>query len=259
MCAFPISKQYHNHSQAHNPAESGAEMHDAGDKEESFQARTNSPELHPLMAVTPLNAASALNNPNGTHTERNAPIRSGIDDGFLPPANPNGGSPRNGEDDEGPTVTPPREGPREREDPGGREWPAREFPVPDLGHIPRGRGGVDINVYAHKKTLAQGMMDLALLSANANQLRYVLDTGPDHPYYYVGLLVVGVGLILNSRYNIRHLQDVRMADIVNNTTVLGIFFVTMLNVFISAFGVGDVPKTPSLPGDSALPDRLVDS
>jgi hypothetical protein len=32
-----------------------------------------------------------------------------------------------------------------------------------------------LNLYQQKKLIAQGMMDLALLSANANQLRYVLD------------------------------------------------------------------------------------
>lgn len=59
----------------------------------------------------------------------------------------------------------------------------------DLESIP------DINVYQHKKTLAQGMMDLALFSANANQLRYVLESG-SHMYYYPGLTLIGISLIL---------------------------------------------------------------
>jgi hypothetical protein len=58
------------------------------------------------------------------------------------------------------------------------------------------RRGVDINVYQHKKTLAQGMMDLALLSANANQLRYVLESGGNHPYYYPSLVMISMSLIL---------------------------------------------------------------
>ena len=62
------------------------------------------------------------------------------------------------------------------------------------------RRGVDINVYQHKKTLAQGMMDLALLSANANQLRYVLESGGDHPYYYPSLVMISMSLILQVRY-----------------------------------------------------------
>lgn len=53
-------------------------------------------------------------------------------------------------------------------------------------------------------------MDLALVSANTNQLRYVMDIGDKHPYYYtsIGLiltslvmqLIVGLALLYNSRY-----------------------------------------------------------
>lgn len=54
----------------------------------------------------------------------------------------------------------------------------------------------DINVYQQKKNLAQGMMDLALLSANANQLRYVLESYARHPYYWFSLISISVSLIL---------------------------------------------------------------
>lgn len=60
---------------------------------------------------------------------------------------------------------------------------------PDLESIP------DVNVYQHKKTLAQGMMDLALFSANANQLRYVLESSM-HPYYYSGICLISISLVL---------------------------------------------------------------
>ncbi|KAJ8978426.1 hypothetical protein NQ317_019664 [Molorchus minor] len=71
----------------------------------------------------------------------------------------------------------------------------------------------DVNFYQHKKTLAQGMMDLALFSANANQLRYVLETFSRHPYYYPSIIfigislvlqvAVGIGLIWNATYNVK--------------------------------------------------------
>ncbi|KAH8378721.1 hypothetical protein KR009_000924 [Drosophila setifemur] len=107
----------------------------------------------------------------------------------------------------------------------------------------------DVNAYQQKKTLAQGMMDLALLSANANQLRYVLETNTSHPYFYPSLLfislsiifqiAVGVGLILNGRYDIRDKADICRANRINNYTVIGIFIVTVVNVLISAFGVAN--------------------
>lgn len=54
----------------------------------------------------------------------------------------------------------------------------------------------DINVYQQKKNLAQGMMDLALVSANANQLRYVLESYSRHPYYWFSLISISISLIL---------------------------------------------------------------
>ncbi|XP_011149645.1 ninjurin-1 isoform X1 [Harpegnathos saltator] len=107
----------------------------------------------------------------------------------------------------------------------------------------------DVNLYQHKKTVAQGMMDLALLSANANQMRYVLQTDGQHPYFYPSLIMigtslflqvaVGIGLIWNSRYNVKQHDEMCMANKANNWTVIGIFLVTILNVFISSFGVVD--------------------
>ncbi|CAL7943114.1 unnamed protein product [Xylocopa violacea] len=107
----------------------------------------------------------------------------------------------------------------------------------------------DVNIYQHKKTLAQGMMDLALLSANANQLRYILQTDGAHPYYYPSLtligaslllqIVVGIGLIWNSRYNVKDSSEMCKAERANNWTVMGIFLVTIFNVFISSFGIVD--------------------
>ncbi|KAK0179751.1 hypothetical protein PV327_005473 [Microctonus hyperodae] len=104
----------------------------------------------------------------------------------------------------------------------------------------------DVNLYQQKKTLAQGMMDLALISANANQMRYVLQSRDE--YFYTAAMsmiilslvlqiIVGVGLIWNSKYNVKKLDHTRQANTTNNWTVIGIFLVTILNVFISSFGV----------------------
>lgn len=45
--------------------------------------------------------------------------------------------------------------------------------------------GLDANVYATKKTIAQGMLDVALLTANASQLKYLLQLGRDQQFYYL--------------------------------------------------------------------------
>lgn len=51
--------------------------------------------------------------------------------------------------------------------------------------------------YNAKKTMAQGMMDIALLTANANQLRYILEFRQDKSTNFVVLLVlIACSLIL---------------------------------------------------------------
>ncbi|KFB51038.1 AGAP006745-PA-like protein [Anopheles sinensis] len=114
----------------------------------------------------------------------------------------------------------------------------------------------DVNVYQQKKNLAQGMMDLALLSANANQLRYVLESFKRHPYFYVNLIfistsiiaqvAVGIMLIWKSRYNIKNENDFCKADRINNFVTIGIFIITIVNVLISAFGVAEPQTSPTV-------------
>ncbi len=56
---------------------------------------------------------------------------------------------------------------------------------------------LDANRYATKKTIAQGMLDVALLTANASQLKYVLTVGPDkHPFYDLMLSLIIISIIL---------------------------------------------------------------
>ncbi|KAJ0175927.1 hypothetical protein K1T71_008101 [Dendrolimus kikuchii] len=128
------------------------------------------------------------------------------------------------------------------------------FGIDDRPGSPMMPGSIpDVNTYQQKKNLAQGMMDLALLSANANQLRYVLESSTSHPYYYSSLtfislsiifqIAVGVGLIMNSRYDVNDKKEICKADKINNMTVLGIFLITIVNVFITSFSVATPGNT----------------
>ena len=59
------------------------------------------------------------------------------------------------------------------------------------------RKALDANRYATKKTIAQGLLDVALLTANASQLKYVLQVGYDnHPFYYLMLSLIIISIIL---------------------------------------------------------------
>ncbi|CRK87159.1 CLUMA_CG000968, isoform A [Clunio marinus] len=53
----------------------------------------------------------------------------------------------------------------------------------------------NLNLYQQKKSMAQGMLDLALLSANANQLRYILDSNERNHYFYVSLSLISMSLL----------------------------------------------------------------
>lgn len=60
-------------------------------------------------------------------------------------------------------------------------------------------------------------------------------------------IAVGVGLIWNTRYNVKDEKEICKANRINNFTIIGIFLVTVINVFISAFGVATVAPTPPTP------------
>jgi len=123
--------------------------------------------------------------------------------------------------------------------------PAGYFPQPNYYPEPAPVDIPSFNLYQQKKSLAQGMLDLALLSANANQLRYVLDINVRNHYYYVSLslistslilqVLVAIALIFKSRYNVDQAEGYENADRVNNFILIGILLITISNVVSSAF------------------------
>lgn len=52
------------------------------------------------------------------------------------------------------------------------------------------------NTYAAKKTVAQGMMDIALITANANQLRYILEFGDRNTVFYITTMLIVTSILL---------------------------------------------------------------
>lgn len=55
---------------------------------------------------------------------------------------------------------------------------------------------MDTNRYATKKTIAQGMLDIALLTANASQLKYILQVGEKHEFYTLMLTLISISIVL---------------------------------------------------------------
>ncbi|XP_013107119.1 ninjurin-1 isoform X3 [Stomoxys calcitrans] len=107
---------------------------------------------------------------------------------------------------------------------------------------------MDANRYATKKTIAQGMLDIALLTANASQLKYILQVGEQHQFYKLMLILISLSIILQILSGILSLslslmRDCRMhlpqfhesANFINHIRTGFAFIVTMINLFISAF------------------------
>ncbi|CAL1287049.1 unnamed protein product [Larinioides sclopetarius] len=106
---------------------------------------------------------------------------------------------------------------------------------------------LDANVYATKKTIAQGLLDVALLTANASQLKYLIQAGKEHEFYYVMMTLISLSIILQvltgcmmlliANTNLNEVKRQRRADNLNNAITIGVFLVAILNILISALGI----------------------
>ncbi|XP_017568216.2 ninjurin-1 [Pygocentrus nattereri] len=127
-----------------------------------------------------------------------------------------------------------------------------DFPLNRLGDIEsQGQTGkahwrMDMNHYATKKSAAQSMLDVALLMANSSQLKTVLHEGPEYRFYIplIALIVlsitlqviVGLLLIFTVKYNLNDKRKLPKLNMMNNMTTMFVFFIVLINVFITALG-----------------------
>ncbi|XP_022818074.1 ninjurin-2 isoform X2 [Spodoptera litura] len=108
--------------------------------------------------------------------------------------------------------------------------------------------GLDANRYATKKTVAQGMLDIALLTSNASQLKYVLQVGPKHEFYTLLVVLISISIVLQVAMGFVLLSLNLWRDCwfhrprhrtsalnINYGTTATAFIVTVLNVLVSAF------------------------
>ncbi|XP_037814970.1 ninjurin-1 isoform X3 [Lucilia sericata] len=117
--------------------------------------------------------------------------------------------------------------------------------------------GMDANRYATKKTIAQGMLDIALLTANASQLKYILQVGEQHQFYKLMLILISLSIVLQicaglllmvqSLVSIHKGKTERkVADVLNHVINGFIFLSVFVDVIKMNFGldpaVADVDK-----------------
>ncbi|KAE8612783.1 hypothetical protein XENTR_v10012984 [Xenopus tropicalis] len=109
------------------------------------------------------------------------------------------------------------------------------------------RRPLNINHYANKKSVAESMLDVALLMANASQMKAVIDQGPSFSYYvpllvlisisFVLQVIVGVLLIFIVKYDLNNPAKHYILDILENTATGLVFIIVVVNVLVTAFGV----------------------
>ncbi|XP_076469468.1 ninjurin-1-like isoform X2 [Babylonia areolata] len=120
---------------------------------------------------------------------------------------------------------------------------------------------VGSNSYATRKTVAQGALDFALLMTNASQLKALVDIPSNsRGNFFVGLLVLlgvsiafqvsaGVVLLILGMMDPDESDEPahKRAERLNNASVCIILIITIINVFISAFGISYVDNIPGTP------------
>ncbi|XP_060759697.1 ninjurin-2 isoform X2 [Neoarius graeffei] len=110
-----------------------------------------------------------------------------------------------------------------------------------------GENRLNMNHYATKKTVAESMLDVALLMANASQLKAVLEQGPEFKYYLTAIVLIafslffqvlaGVFFILMARKDLNIVANQKKLDVMNNIATALVFLTVIINIFITAFGV----------------------
>uniref|UniRef100_G3Q7Y4 Ninjurin 2 n=1 Tax=Gasterosteus aculeatus aculeatus TaxID=481459 RepID=G3Q7Y4_GASAC len=106
---------------------------------------------------------------------------------------------------------------------------------------------LNMNLYATKKTAAEGMLDIALFLANITHMKTVIEQGAGYRYYAAVLtlisfslalqIVAGVLIIIIARRDISEEANQKRLDGLNNTTTVLVFLVFVTNIFISVFGM----------------------
>ncbi|XP_024861399.1 ninjurin-2 isoform X3 [Kryptolebias marmoratus] len=106
---------------------------------------------------------------------------------------------------------------------------------------------LNMNLYATKKTAAEGMLDIALFLANITHMKTVIEQGAGYRYYAAVLtlisfslalqIVAGVLIIIIGRRNLNNQALQNRLDYLNNVTTIIVFLTTVLNCFISTFGM----------------------
>uniref|UniRef100_A0A182JKU3 Ninjurin-2 n=1 Tax=Anopheles atroparvus TaxID=41427 RepID=A0A182JKU3_ANOAO len=120
-----------------------------------------------------------------------------------------------------------------------------------IGDSDRVLKSMDANRYATKKTIAQGMLDIALLTANASQLKYILQVGDKHEFYGLMLTLISISIILQmlvgilfvviGSLNINRKPDQTAAIVLNDIILVSAAMLAVILTLVNLHG-GEVQR-----------------
>uniref|UniRef100_A0A3P8S0I3 Ninjurin 2 n=1 Tax=Amphiprion percula TaxID=161767 RepID=A0A3P8S0I3_AMPPE len=122
---------------------------------------------------------------------------------------------------------------------------------------------LNMNLYATKKTAAEGMLDIALFLANITHMKTVIEQGAGYRYYAAVLtlisfslalqIVAGILIIIIARRDLNEEANQKRLDSLNNITTIIIFLIFVTNIFISVFGMERTGLFARIPINSRHP------
>uniref|UniRef100_UPI003704D4F4 Ninjurin-1 n=1 Tax=Mus musculus TaxID=10090 RepID=UPI003704D4F4 len=106
---------------------------------------------------------------------------------------------------------------------------------------------INVNHYANKQSAAESMLDIALLMANASQLKAVVEQGNDFAFFVPLVVLISISLVLQIgvgvlliflvKYDLNNPAKHAKLDFLNNLATGLVFIIVVVNIFITAFGV----------------------
>ncbi|XP_055367883.1 ninjurin-2-like isoform X4 [Betta splendens] len=120
-------------------------------------------------------------------------------------------------------------------------------PLRDSARQGGSASNLNMNLYATKKTAAEGMLDIALFLANITHMKTVIEQGAGYRYYVAVLtlisfslalqIVAGVLIIIIARQDINEEANQTRLNSMNNLITIIIFLIFVTNICISVFGM----------------------
>ena len=114
------------------------------------------------------------------------------------------------------------------------------------GHKEKNKTPFDNNKHATTKTIAKGLLNIALLTSNANQLKITIAQGPDqNSFYWFTIILTILSIILQTcmailavftgREDINFEQNQKKATTFNRTLLILSILTIIINVLITSF------------------------